>query len=43
VYSSPNIIRVIESRRMELVVHVARTGKIKMHYSENKGEKIWET
>ena len=25
-YSSPNIIRVIKSRRMKFVVHVARTG-----------------
>jgi hypothetical protein len=31
VYSSPNIIRVIKSRRMRWAGHVARMGRIQMH------------
>jgi hypothetical protein len=31
VYSSPNIIRVIDSRRLRLVGHVARTGRGEVH------------
>jgi hypothetical protein len=30
-YSSPNIIRVIKSRRMRWAVHVARMGKREVH------------
>jgi hypothetical protein len=30
-YSSPNIIRIIKSRRMRLTKHLVRTGRIGMH------------
>jgi len=30
-YTSPNVIRGMKSRRMNLAEHVARMGKIKMH------------
>jgi hypothetical protein len=30
-YSSPNIIKVIESKEMRLMGHVAQMGKVEMH------------
>jgi hypothetical protein len=40
-YASPNIVRVIKSRRMRWTVHVARTGKMKIAQSILVGGEDW--
>jgi hypothetical protein len=40
-YSSPDIIRVIKSRRMGLAGHITRVGKVKNAYRKPGGERLF--